>query len=77
MNWRIPLTLLAASPLAACSYAVKPLPVPANLTQPCPPIRQLPNEATLGDLLEADLELIADYQACSAKHKALAEWVNK
>lgn len=69
------LSILLAFPLAACSYVTTPLPAPYNLTLPCDEIRQLPDDATLGDLLEADVELIGQYRECSARQKALADWV--
>ena len=40
------------------------------------PDAPLPDEATLGELLEADVELVGRYHECSGRHRALADWLN-
>lgn len=53
-------------------------PLPANLLQPCPPIQQLPTDkpVTLGDLYQADHELIQLYGECALRHWQLIEAVS-
>ncbi len=63
----------AALALAACGYAPTRSAPPANLLAPCAEIPDT-RPADLGDLLEADVELIGLYADCAARHGALAEW---
>lgn len=72
---RTALSILALFLLAACASVPRLLPAPpANLTQACAPVPDLPEPATLGDLLRADIELIGLYRECGARHQALSEW---
>ncbi len=50
-----------------------PPPPPADLTQPCPPV-PAGDPKNLGELLQADVELIALYHQCRARHQALSDW---
>jgi len=69
------LCVLALLGLAACASVPRLLPAPpANLTQACTPVPDLPEPANLGDLLRADIELIGLYKECAARHQALSEW---
>lgn len=67
------LSIAAALALTACASAPTRLPPPANLLAPCADIPDA-RPTDLGELLEADVELIGLYADCAARHEALAEW---
>ena len=51
-------------------------PPPANLTAPCQPPSRLATARPLllGDLVEADAELAADYLECLKRYDGLRDW---
>ena len=49
--------------------------VPANLTQPCPPLQPLADGADFGHLLEAAVDAAGKYRECSTRHEALSRLV--
>ncbi len=63
----------AALALTACGSAPTRSPPPANLLAPCADIPDT-RPTDLGELLEADVELIGLYADCAARHSALAQW---
>ena len=67
------LTIAAFCLLAGCNSAPTRLPPPANLLAPCAAVQDT-RPTDLGELLEADVELIGLYAECGARHGALAEW---
>ena len=72
---RPPIPLTAALFLltgCGCSTGLPPVPVPAALTAPCPPLAVLPPAADLGTLLEAAVETAQLYHECRVRHAALS-----
>ena len=53
------------------------MPVPANLTAPCPPLTPLAKGATVGDLFEKAVETAGLYRACRSRHDALSKLVTQ
>lgn len=73
---------IAACLLTACASIAPPVklePVrpPANLTAPCPPPPDLPDEATMGDMLAVMIDLAGGYNDCATRHRLLAEWAGR
>lgn len=85
MRWKrlctvilIVICLLLVSACATQPSTLPTEPPPANLLQPCPPIQQLPADkpVSLGDLYQADHELIQLYGECALRHWKLIEAVS-
>lgn len=75
----IPSIVIAACLLTACASSAPPVklePVrpPANLVAPCPPPPDLPDEATMGDMLAVMVDMAGAYNDCAARQRLLAEW---
>lgn len=72
------LTIAAFCLTTACNSApmLSPGIPPSNMIAPCASIPDT-RPKDLGELLEADIELIGLYRECSARHAALAEWATK
>ena len=74
-------TAIAACLLTACASSAPPVklePVrpPANLVAPCPPPPDLPDDATMGDMLAVLVDMAGAYNDCAARHRMLSEWAN-
>ena len=51
------------------------MPIPANLTQPCPKLTPLAEGADFGNLLEKAIETAGMYREACVRHDALSKLV--
>lgn len=72
--------LSALSLLLVCGCSTAPsrpaVQLPANLSQPCPPIPPRPEAFTDPDRLDWEIALVYAYRACAARHLATVEAVS-
>lgn len=54
-----------------------PAPLPANLTAECPPVADLGDDPDVYDLGAYTVDVLDQYQDCSARHHALVLAVKK
>ena len=72
-----PITALACLTLAACSTTQPAVPIPANLTQPCPKLTPLAECADFGNLLEKAIEMAGMYHEVCIRQDALSKLVTR